>query len=128
MRVSPQSLYNSISMARSWPASSASATGVVSRNSSSDREWVTTRTWVLVSRLEDRLDRRRQVAAVVGEYGSAGAHLRVPRGCPRVDPEAVVEPPAAQSFSHRGQFGKRVRVGIFGQDAVIGRQGPGQLV
>ncbi len=79
---------------------------------------------VVESGFDDRLDRRGQIAAVVGEDGRAGADLGESRRRGRIDPETVVEPPRAQPVADRGEFRMGAGVGVFGEHAAIRRQRP----
>src|SRR5258705_305966 len=111
-RVSPSSLYNSISTAT--PSFSTAATDTVSRNSSIALEWVTTTTCVWL-------------AAARSLPSSASTGVRVPdvgesRRRGRVHPKAVVEAPAAQPVPDSGKFRMRVWVGVFGEHTAVGRQ------
>ena len=77
---------------------------------------------VVESGFDDCLDRRRQIAAVIGEDGRTGTDLGESRWRGRIHPEAVVEPPRAQAVADRGEFRMGARVGVFGEHAAIRRQ------
>ena len=76
--------------------------------------------------LDDRLHGRGQVGAVIGEHRGPGADLRPSRRRVGVGPEAVVEPPVAQSLPHHDQLRGRARP--VGQDTSMRRQVADELV
>jgi hypothetical protein len=78
--------------------------------------------------LENRLDRRSDVAAVIGQHGCAGADPGEACRCGGVDAEAVVKAPGTQPMANRGQFGMGAGVGILGENTAIRRQRPRDLV
>jgi hypothetical protein len=83
---------------------------------------------VVEAGLDDHLDRRRDIAAVVGENGCSGADLGDTRRGRRIHAEAVIEAPGAQPVSNRGQFRMCARVSVFGEHTSIRRQRPRNLV
>jgi len=71
--------------------------------------------------LDDGLHCGGQVRTVIGEHWGAGTHVWPPGGGVGVDPETIVETPAAQPIPYRGEFGELTGVGELGQNTAIGR-------
>jgi hypothetical protein len=70
--------------------------------------------------LADRLQRRREVGAVVVEHRGAGAHPGLARRGVGVGAEVVVEPPRADALPQQQHLGRDPRVGERGEHAVGG--------
>ena len=80
-----------------------------------------------VTDLPNRLQRRRQVGAVVVEYRRPRPDLGASRRSLSVDPEPVVEPPAPDLVANRQQLGRSPGVGQLGEHALPGRDPTAQL-
>lgn len=77
--------------------------------------------------LPDRLERRGEVRAVVGQHRRPRAHLRAPGRGLGIDPEPVVEAPSADQAPDAQQLGHTLWIGELGQHGLPRTQAPGQL-